>query len=469
MRETAPHETKGMQMVDAPWMRHLPRYITQARPRFEGLLRQLVEVPTVSADPAHTKDIAAGAKMAGQILESMGATAEVVPTPGNPVVVGRMGSDPAARTLTIYNHLDVQPAQEPEWTAEPFRFREESGVYWGRGTTDDKGPALTTLLAARFAREESIPLNIRFIWELEEEIGSPNFAHFLNAKASQLKTDSILISDTVWLSRQIPAIPYGLRGLQVVTLSLETAQRDAHSGLTGGAARNPIGELSQVIARCYDARTGQVLIPGFYDDVNPVDDAEIKDFLASGFTVEEFKRGHGLTSLRTEEVRDVLTRIWCSPTFEVHGIAGGYQGPGVKTVVPAKAEGKVSMRLVPRQDPLKALALLEAFVHEMNPDVVVKSAGSLKPWVGEVSGFYTEAARQAVEFGFGKRPTLIREGGSIGAVVTMEEVLKAPIVFVGLSLPEHGYHAPNEHFDWGQAAGGIKAMVRYMAEVAMVR
>ena len=454
---------------EAPWMRHVDKYIAQSRTHFEGLLRQLVEVPTVSADPAHAGDIAAGAAMARQVLESMGAIAEVVPTPGNPVVIGRLGADPTAQTLTIYNHLDVQPAQEPEWVSEPFKFQMRDGVYTGRGTTDDKGPALTALLAARFAREESIPLNVRFIWELEEEIGSPNFAHFLGVRASQLKTDSILISDTVWLSRQIPAIPYGLRGLQAVTLSLETGERDAHSGLTGGAARNPIGELAQVISRCYDALTGKVLIPGFYDDVAPVSEDEMKGFLNSGFTVAEFKRGHGLKHLRTEDVREVLTRIWCSPTFEVHGITGGYTGPGVKTVVSARAEAKVSMRLVPNQDPLKALARLETFVHGINPDIVVKSAGSLKAWVGDFDSHYTEAAQQAMEFGFGKRPVLIREGGSIGAVVTMQEMLHAPIVFIGLSLPEHGYHAPNEHFDWAQASGGIKAMVKYMADVAVPR
>jgi acetylornithine deacetylase/succinyl-diaminopimelate desuccinylase-like protein len=444
----------------------LGAYIQGARPRFEALLGQMVETPTVSADPAHAADIRKGAALAKQVIEGLGGSAEVVDTAGNPVIVGRLGNSAGARTLTIYNHMDVQPAQEPEWTAEPFRFQVKDGRYFGRGSTDDKGPALSTLFAARYALDAGIPLNIRFLWELEEEIGSPNFAGFLTKHAADLRTDSVLVSDTVWLSRETPAMPYGLRGLQAATLSLDTAERDAHSGLTGGAARNPIGELAQAISRCYDARTGRVLIPGFYDDVRPVDEDELRNFLASGFTLPEFKRGHGLRLLRTEDVREVLTRIWCSPTFEVHGIAGGYQGPGVKTVVPAKAEAKVSMRMVPDQDPARALRLLEAFIREINPDVTVKPHGSLKAYVGEFRGPYIERARDAMQWAFGKRPALIREGGSIGAVVTMAEVLKAPIVFIGLSLPEHGYHAPNEYFDWGQASGGMKALVKYMVDIA---
>ena len=207
------------------WFKDLDRYIAGARPQFESLLGQLVETPTVSADPAYLPSIKAGASLAKQAIEGMGGTADIVETPGNPVIVGKMGSHAGAKTLTIYNHMDVQPAQEPEWTAEPFKFVIDGDRYLGRGSTDDKGPALSALFAARYAQEAGIPLNIQFIWELEEEIGSPNFAHFLGARGEGLRTDSVLISDTVWLSRQVPAMPYGLRGLQAVTLSLETATR----------------------------------------------------------------------------------------------------------------------------------------------------------------------------------------------------------------------------------------------------
>lgn len=281
-----------------------------------------------------------------------------------------------------------------------------------------------------------------------------------------MQTDSVLVSDTVWISRGIPAIPYALRGLQGARLTLETGTKDAHSGLTGGAARNPIAELCQVVARCHDAATGRVLIPGFHDDVVPVSDEEMRDFLASGFSVQEFMRAHGFTSLRTTDPREVLSRIWCQPTFEVHGVVGGYTGPGIKTVVPPRAEAKVSMRLVPNQTPQRALALLERFVREVNPDVRVEGASSLAPYVGDRTGPYSDAARQAIRFAFGRDPAFTREGGSIGAVVSMRRLLGAPIVFMGLSLPEHGYHAPNEYFDWGQASGGMKALAEYFRLVS---
>ena len=447
----------------------LDDYIAASRQAFESMLGQIVEIPTVSSDAARAVDIRRGAELAAQYLRAFGGTAEIVVTPGNPVVVGRLTTAASNPTVTVYNHIDVQPALEEGWGREPFVFRNEDGRYLGRGTTDDKGPALAALFAARHAVETGVPVNVTFLWELEEEVGSPNFEQFVVGQGEALKTDSVLVSDTVWISRDIPAIPYGLRGLQAASLTLRTGEKDAHSGLTGGAARNPVGELAEVVSRCYDAQIGEVKIPGFYDGVVEVSDKEMQGFLSSGFTVEEFMRAHGFKSLRSSETREVIERIWCRPTFEVHGIAGGYTGPGVKTVVPPSAEAKVSMRLVPEQNPEEKLALLRDFVKEINSDVEVESHGSLEPFLGERQGPYPEAASRAIEFAFGKRPAFIREGGSIGAVVTMQKRLKAPIVFIGLSLPEHGYHAPNEYFDWGQASGGIKAMVKYFAEVAVAK
>ena len=450
----------------SPMSAQLDKYVGGVRQEFEEMLGALVEVPTVSADSEHAGDIAKGADLAIEYLAEFGASAEKVETPGNPVVLGKLLTDHANATITIYSHLDVQPAQEPEWVRHPFSFHVEDGRYEGRGCTDDKGPALTALFATRYAMEAGVPINVQIIWELEEEIGSPNFEHFVQSKLGELSTDSVLVSDTVWLSQDTPAIPYGLRGLQGARLILETGEKDAHSGLTGGAARNPIGELCQVISRCYDAPSGRVSIPGFYDDVVPAGDEEMASFLASGFSLDRFVRAHGLKSLRTQDSREVIDRIWCQPTFEVHGISGGYVGLGLKTVVPPRAEAKVSMRLVPRQDPLEKLRLLRDHVKEINPDVHVESAGSLHPYLGEFRGAYADAARHAIRFGFGKEPAFIREGGSIGAVVTMQNYLRAPIMLIGLSLPEHGYHGPNEHFDWGQASGGIKALVKYFSEVS---
>ena len=258
----------------------LDSYVTGSRREFESLLGGLVEIPTISADPERSGDIRKGAELACQYLRDVGAEVELVETPGYPVVLGKLLTSPADPTLVIYNHLDVQPAQEPEWVRDPFSFQAEQGRYLGRGCTDDKGPALTGLFAARYAAQTSIPLNIHFVWELEEVVGSPNFEHFMLNKGKELGADSVLVSDTVWLSRDTPAIPYALRGLQGARLVLETAEKDAHSGLTGGAARNPIGELSQVISNCYDAKTGKVTIPGFYEGVAPVSD-EMRRWRAS--------------------------------------------------------------------------------------------------------------------------------------------------------------------------------------------
>lgn len=439
----------------------LDRFVASARADYEAELKALVEIPTVSMAPERQADIRRGAKAACEAVRRAGGTAEAIETKGNPMVVGRFLSDPEHPTVTIYNHLDVQPADSPDWKREPFRMSIEKDRYYARGTTDDKGPAMSVLFAAGYAKRLGVPINVQLLWELEEEIGSPSLDGFLAKHAKRLRTDSIVVSDTVWLAPGKPAISSGLRGLQSATLRLSTAKQDVHSGLTGGAARNPILELANVIAKLHDGRCGKIRIKGFYDDVIPLTKAEKASFERSGFSVREFKRVHGLDSLRTDDPLEVMQCIWTRPTLEVHGIIGGYQGPGIKTIVPPFAEAKLSLRLVPNQSPAKAFRLLAAEVKRLNPDVEVHPETSLAPFRGETVGPFAEAALEAVRFGFKKKAAFVREGGSIGAVVTMQKHLGCPINFIGLSLPEHGYHAPNEFFDWGQAAGGMKTFVRY--------
>ncbi len=445
---------------------NLQSYIQSSRGEFESKLREMVEIPTISMDPSHKDDMMRGAEKAKQLVESMGGRAEIVETAGNHGVIAKFETLPSNPTVSIYNHLDVQPANEPEWTREPFKFQAEGDTYYGRGTTDDKGPAMTALFAARYAMQNNIPVNINFIWEFEEEIGSPSFDGFIQKKKSDLKSDVVVISDTLWLDRTKPSITYGLRGLQGATLHLETGTNDAHSGVTGGAARNPIGELAQLISQLYDAKTGKVKIPHFYDDIVPLKKKELENFLSSGFKVNRFAQVHGFKSMRTTNAAEVLKRIWAMPTLEVHGIVGGYAGPGVKTVVPPRAEVKISMRLVPNQNPKKIMKLLTDYVKKLNSDVKVKPASTLDPFLGEFSGPFAKAASDAVEFAFGKKPAFIREGGSIGAVVTLQKHLKAPITFLGLSLPEHGYHAPNENYDYGQFAIGVKTFAKFLDYVS---
>ncbi len=445
----------------------LVAFANSEREKFEAKLREFVEIPSVSAEPDRKGDIRRCAELAAETILDFGGEASILETDGNPLVHGRFEGN-GGKTVTIYNHLDVQPASretEP-WDSDPFVFTRKGDRYFGRGTTDDKGPALSALWGLSAAREAGVTGNVNVLWELEEEIGSPNFEEGIKKHAKILATDHVIVSDTIWVSRNRPACPAGLRGLQGFTLSLEVGETDQHSGVTGGAARNPIGELMQLVSEMYDGKTGKVKIKGFYDDVVPPSRQEIKDFKHSGFTVKEFMKDHKFKSIRTKDAVDVMKRIWALPTFEVHGLIGGYTGPGIKTIIPPRAEVKISCRLVPKQDPKKIIKLVQNFVRKHNPDVKVEIENSMFPYLAPTTGPLAEAVKDAMKFAFGREPVFVREGGSIGAVTSMEKVLDCPVMFLGLSLPEHGYHAPNENYDWRQASGGMVAFAKYFDNVS---
>jgi acetylornithine deacetylase/succinyl-diaminopimelate desuccinylase-like protein len=446
----------------------LRAHITGLREEFEDQLAALVEIPSVSMDPGRKGDMDRCASLASEYLTAVGAQVSLVETGGPPLVLGRIIRDPSFPTVTVYNHLDVQPADPAEWKSPPFTFTRAGDRWHGRGTTDDKGPALTALYGAKLALDDDVRLNIQFLWELEEEIGSPHFAAGLERAMSgdAFATDSVVVSDTIWISAGRPAIPYGLRGLLGFTVRLQTGAKDVHSGTTGGAARNPVGELAELIARCYDARTGKVKIPGFYDDVRKLTPAERKGFARAGFSRKRFMAAHELRGVRFDEDARLMEAIMAAPTFEVHGLVGGYSGPGVKTIVPHVAEAKLSTRLVPDQKPEKVLKLVKAFVRKHCPDARVTHESTLEPYLGELGGPYHDAAVEAMKGSFGREPAFTREGGSIGAVLTMRRLLGSPIVFLGLSLPEHGYHAINENYDWTQASGGMEMFYRYFHRLA---
>jgi acetylornithine deacetylase/succinyl-diaminopimelate desuccinylase-like protein len=446
----------------------LAAWAARERDRFEETLRQFVEIPSVSAEPERAGDIRRCAEASAQLIRDFGGQPKILKTAGNPIIHGRFKVSSKAPTLTIYNHMDVQPASretEP-WDTEPFTFTKDGDRYFGRGTTDDKGPALSAMWGIKAAREANVPLNVNVLWELEEEIGSPSFEDAIKDNARLLATDHVLVSDTIWVSRKQPACPAGLRGLQGFSLSLQTGETDQHSGVTGGAARNPIGELMQLVSEMYDARSGRVKIKGFYDDVEPPSKEELRDFRNSGFTVKQFKKDHLFRSLRSDNALDVMKRIWAMPTMEVHGLVGGYTGPGIKTVIAPRAEVKISCRLVPNQDPRKIQKLVREFVKQRNPDVKIEIENQMWPYKAPTQGTLPDAVRDAMKFAFGKEPVFVREGGSIGAVVSMEKILQSPVMFLGLSLPEHGYHAPNENYDWQQASGGMIAFVKYFQNLA---
>ena len=464
-------------MIDGPRIR---QRIAELRPKYQEQLAALVGVPSVSMDPDRRPQMATCAALAADLLRDAGARVDVVPTGGFPVLLGRFQRDPALPTVTIYNHLDVQPADGPGWNTPPFTLTPDAtGDRWfARGATDDKGPALAAFYGARLAIELGVQANIQFLWELEEEIGSPHFEAGLaaavagDAAAGRLpfRTDVVAVSDTIWTAAGQPSISYGLRGLMGFTIGLQTGAKDVHSGTTGGVARNPIGELAALVGELYDARTGRVKVPGFYDDVRRVTAAERKAFARARFSRRRFAAAHELSSLRP--VRDDVSAfiaLTAAPTLEVHGLVGGYSGPGIKTIVPHHAEAKLSTRLVPDQKPAQIFRLIKQFVKTRLPDAVVKHEASLAPYLAELGGPDNEAAAAAMHATFGKHPAFVREGGSIGAVLTMRRVLKVPIIFMGLSLPEHGYHAVNENYDWGQAAGGMEMFCRYFNKIADMR
>ena len=439
------------------------------RAEYEALLRQFVETPSVSVDPAHLPDIQKVADLAAATIRKFGGKVKLHhANKGNPVIHGVFSSNKNWPTVTVYNHMDVQPASketEP-WQTEPFVFTQKGDTYYGRGTTDDKGPALAALFGARAALDAGVPVNIHFLWELEEEIGSPNFEKIIRKAGSALATDSVVVSDTVWVSRQRPASSAGLRGLLGFILTLETGTTDTHSGEVGGAARNPVGELMKLACDLYDPTTGKVKIRGFYDDVIPPTKGELNDWANCGFTTRDFKKAHKLKKMRTENSLEVMKRIWGEPTLEIHGLAGGYQGPGVKSIVPPRAELKASCRLVPGQDPKKIARAIAATVKERNPDVKIQFESMAPAFRTVTEGKLPEAMKRAFKFAFKKDAVFVRDGGTIGAMTSIEKVLRCPVLFLGLSLPEHGYHAPNENFDWQQASGGMVAFAKYFEEIA---
>lgn len=446
--------------------------VEEGKAAFLERFKELVETPSVSADPARKGDIRRTAELAaGYLREAGAAVVEILETRGNPCVFGRLESAPDNPTVAIYNHLDVQPATAGKdgWSRDPWTFTEDAGRFYSRGTTDDKGPALVCLWAAKLALEQGVPVNVEFLWELEEEIGSPHFHEFVEAvRARKLsKASHVVVSDTVWISPERPAITGSLRGLFAAEVTLRTARKDAHSGMAGGPARNPLTDLCALVASCVDAATGEVTIDGFADTWTPPTPAQLDEFRASGFSTESFQKAHQLTLLRVQDPVEVCSRIWARPTFEVHGLVGGYTGEGAKTVVPCQATLKISCRLVPGQDPARVGELFKAHVKARLPEAVVVDQHSAQPYVVPASDLErVERIKDAMEYAFGSRPVMVAEGGSIGAVLTLRNQLEVPVLFLPLSLPEDSYHGPDESFAWAQVPGGMRALVRYFELVA---
>jgi acetylornithine deacetylase/succinyl-diaminopimelate desuccinylase-like protein len=354
----------------------LSTFVTESEPWFRSSLRTLVEQPTISPGSTDPKPILEGVAVAAELMRAHGAEVEVVPSSGTPAILGRFAHPAPKARIVVYNHFDVQPATAENWDqADPFRFEvredpERGFLYFGRGTTDDKGPALCALRAAEWVARHQLPIEVVLVWETEEEIGSPNFSDILHAKRELLSGDGVIVSDTIWPSAKSPAISTGLRGGLLASVRLRTAAMETHSGLTGGVARNPLRELAALATAIGNADFWKL-------GALPPSDEEVESYLRTGFDPEYFRSAHQLEKLESDVPLEMMLRLWARPTYEIHGLVGGYTGRGIKSTVPGEGELKLSFRLVPNQDPKQMFAALSEFVTSFNPDVTVgRSAAS---------------------------------------------------------------------------------------------
>lgn len=423
-------------------------------------LIEFLRIPSVSTDPQAADHIRECANWLAKQFQQRSMTAQVMETRGHPVVVARSRHLSGRPTVLFYGHYDVQPAEPLElWHSPPFQPEVRDGAIYARGACDDKGQLWAHVEAlAAWSNSGGVPVNVVALIEGEEEIGSPHLAEFIEQNKELLKADVAVVSDSGQFARGLPAITYGLRGLVYEEIFLEGPGHDLHSGMFGGAVPNPANVLSELLASLHD-RDGRVNIPGFYDDVRPLERQEREMWSKLPFDEGQFARELGLPEASGERGFSTLERRWARPTCDVNGITAGYQGEGAKTVIPSKASAKVSMRLVPNQDPLKVRDAFEKAVRERCPgNVKVRfanhgAAGAIMVPLGSRA---MSLAAEAVKTGFGVAPAFIREGGSIPIVGVFRTALGVDTLLVGFSLPDDRPHSPNEKFDLDSFYGGMR-------------
>ena len=447
------------------------KHIDAERQRYEDELFALLRIPSVSADPKHKDDIRLAAETVRGKLAAIGCDARLYETPGHPLVYGEWLGVPGKPTVLFYGHYDVQPPDPLDlWSTPPFEPTVRDGFVYARGSSDDKGQFLANMLGVEsfFATGGKPPVNVKFLIEGEEEVAAHNLDTFIAENAELLKCDEIIISDTAQFAPGYPAICYGLRGICYMEIFVRGPQMDLHSGEYGGAVANPGNVLGRIIAHLHDPQTGRVAIPGFYDDVLPLSDAERAEFAALPFDEEGYKKHLDVSELPGEQGFTTLERVWARPTCDVNGITAGYQGVGAKTVIPAEASAKISMRLVPDQDPLKIQAAFEKHVRSFCPPAVrvrFEAHGHARPVVVPSDSPSLRKARAALEQAFDAKSVLMRGGGSIPVVETFKDKLGVSALLVGYGLPGDNLHSPNERFSLDCYHRGIKTAAYLLAEL----
>ena len=448
------------------------RYLDEhAEARLESY-KELVRIPSISALPEHAADCRRTAAWIAADLERIGMEhAEVSETGGHPIVYADWLHAPNAPTVLVYCHYDVQPVDPLElWTSPPFEPVVDGNRILGRGVADDKGQLHLHLRAteALLATRDGLPVNLKFVFEGEEESSSVHLEPWLTANRDRLAADFALISDTGFFEGNLPAITVGLRGLMYAQIDVTGTAVDLHSGGYGGAVQNPANALATIIAGLKGS-DGRIRISGFYDDVVELTPADRERFASLPFDEAEYQSRLGLPALFGEEGYTTLERRGARPTLDVNGIWGGFQGEGSKTIIPAHAHAKVSCRLVPNQDPDRIFAAFRDYVLEIAPEGVrteVRSLGGGQPSVTPVDHPATQAAARALEATFGREPLYLREGGSIPICASFESILGLPVVLLGFDPPDQQAHAPNEWMDLRNYETGIRTVARMWDEVA---
>ena len=441
-------------------------YIESNQDRFLEELFSLIRIPSISAKQEHKADMLACAQRWTEVLLSSGADkAVVMPTTGNPIVYAEKIISATAPTVLVYAHYDVMPAEPLElWKSNPFEPEIRDGRIWARGADDDKGQSFIQVKAFEYlVKNNLLTHNVKFIFEGEEEIGSPSLEGFCREHKELLKADVILVSDTSMLGADLPSLTTGLRGLAYWEIEVTGPNRDLHSGHFGGAVANPINVLCGMISKVTDA-DGRITVPGFYDDVEEVPQAEREMIAHIPFDEEKYKKAIGVNALFGEKGYSTLERNSCRPSFDVCGIWGGYTGEGSKTVLPSKAYAKVSCRLVPHQDHHKISQLFADYIMAIAPDTVQVKVTPMHGGQGYVCPI-TLPAYQAAEKGFakafGKKPLAVRRGGSIPIISTFEQVLGIKTILMGFGLESNAIHSPNENIPLDILRKGIEAVVEF--------
>jgi succinyl-diaminopimelate desuccinylase len=449
------------------------QYLKTNAPRFEQDLCELLRIASVSTDPGYRAEIDRAAQWVADRLRRLGLSTELIPAEGHPLIYAESPHIEGAPTALVYGHYDVQPADPLElWTSPPFEPTVRDGNLYARGATDDKGQFLTHVFSAEawLAVEGRLPLNVKYLIEGEEEVGSASLQAYLEKHADRLACDCVVISDGAQFAPGQPAITYGLRGIAYFDLVVKGPARDLHSGTFGGSVTNPANVLAKMLASLIDEH-GRIRVPGFYDDVVPLSPREREGFARLDFDERHYFEQIGVDGAIGEEGYTTLERRWARPTCDVNGLWSGYQGKGAKTVLPAEAGAKFSFRLVPNQDPSKITAALRAMLAAMSPPGIRfeltahhNSPGVLVP----LESPYVQAAARAIEQAFGRAPVFTREGGSIPIVLSFHEHLHADTLLIGWGQDDDNTHSPNEKFALADFHRGIDASARLWDELSRV-